>query len=253
MKHLRFLTVFILTVLFLPSCTFDDANSGSAITVLPSEVEGDKSNNTRSTTHGKVCDDNKKCIDSCEEVYDPDGDDEDYGKVETCVELSYRVAIEFEDMLDILEEPYDSNLRNIEGKTFDAFLDISIAPWEEVTSDHDKDESKVVLAWVARESKIASAIVNASKNYEAEFDAYEGMINLFKNIGIGDTECEELCDGMMDSIVGSATSFLDIIEETNNASAQCIAKTILENEGCDFSSVGGDVTECNSVENATCS
>ena len=104
---------------------------------------------------------------------------------------------------------------------FFEFLDVSLAPWVEITKSTSKSESETLLIWIARNLEISEAIVDAYHNYEREFDLYEGVQNLFEDIGSGkdaDGKVED-CDR---TIMGSSKKFKDIFKEIKNCDAMKI-------------------------------
>jgi len=242
--NIKIFILIMFSVGLLSSCVWDNSQLGN-VAVIPSETDlasdGQKSklrSKSSKSTSGR-CEDHKSCIDNCEDVYETsDNDDDEDDKVDACTELSYRIAIQFEDILEVLEEPTDRGLRNIEQRAFDKFVDISIDPWVETMRDLNNDaEAERVLSWVARDSSIAGSLIKAYNNYE-DVDEYEGLIELFEQVGTG-SGCTELCNGMKVGIAGNR-SFYDIAISTSNGGAQDIMLEILEGEdACTVPGTGG--------------
>ena len=239
MKKIIFLVGLISQFVFLPACTIDSGsgfNSGVFVAASETELKDNRNNNDKRNSSISRCEDSSKCIDACEEVYDEDSDEENDGKIETCGEVRYSLAIQFEDILEILKEPYESNLRNIDDKAFAEFLDVSVKPWVDSVTSVSDSEAKDLLIWIARDSAISGAIVDAYKNLEKEFDRYEGIEELFDDIGSTETtddkkvKCDRFCDGVSKSLVGSnSDSFFDIMKEDNkNTDAEAIVCTIFD-------------------------
>lgn len=224
MKNIIFGTVMLFVCISFPSCFFDRDGNKGLLHVVASETDLDDDDGNRRSgsrnSSSQLCEDDSGCMDVCEDVYDDDDEEEDEWKVELCGEVRYSLASQFEDILDILEEPYDSNLRSIDAKAFDKFLDVSVKPWVNAAEDLGDSESETVLAWIAKEKKISSAITSAYTNYE-DFDKYVGVSELFDEID-GGSGCSNFCTAVSDdskAIVGESTTFLDIIKKERNTSA----------------------------------
>ena len=179
MKGIVFFTTLIFSSLFLSSCLIGGANSGQdSLHILTSELDIETDNFDSRRT--QLCENSSECIDSCEDVYGDDDEDED--KVEACIKLSYRIAMQFEEILETIENPTDSGLRNINDRAFEELLDISLEPWVDAVRRVSQSEARSLLVWIAREDEISSAIKKAYENYETEFDKYEGVHQLFKKL-----------------------------------------------------------------------
>ena len=227
MKMAICFTGIIFTGLFLSACYFrgDAGGFDSSLIVAASETDltSNKSASDRRRTNSSYsgdCEDDKKCTKICEDVYDDSGDEENEGKVQTCLELKYKIAIQFEDILEVLEEPYESTLRNIDDKAFFEFLDVSLDPWVRSTKSASSSQAKDLLIWIAKEPKISSAIIDAYKNYEKEYDKFEGVENLFEKTNCGST------------IAGSSITYVDIACEKGNSNALAIYDEVCSMHSC---------------------
>lgn len=227
MKTINILAIILSSFLFLSSCILEDDNSGGVTIDFASETDSDR-DDTKSSKY--KCEEDNECVDVCEDVYDPDGDDRNIGKVDTCVELKYNTAIQFEDMLEILEEPYESSLRNVSSKAFAEFLDVSVEPWVETMKSVSESEAESLLIWIAKERGISQAIIDAYDEYEKDYSLYEGVYELFKEVGDG-SSCSDLCDAFTDNI-DKTVSFEQIVADKNNVSAMCIMSRVWEEENC---------------------
>ena len=124
MRTIFLIQSLILSSLFLSGCYFKGGGGslGAELVIAASEREDqsdrrDSNSRRRGSSLGE-CREDTECEAICEDVYDEDGEDENEGKVETCLKVRHRLAIQFESILEILEEPYDSSLRNIEEDAF---------------------------------------------------------------------------------------------------------------------------------------
>ena len=186
-KPLGVLSLLAGVLWLLSSCILPPQNAGGGLILSSESVSpsgGRSSRSGRSSRQGRLCEDDSRCEDICEEVYDDEGDSENDGKIRACLELSYTTALEFEDLLEfITTEISSSNLRSVKERTWTKFLDVSIAPWVEAADSASSSEAKVLLAWIAENSRIAQGIVDAYKNYEVGFDQFEGMEELLDSHG----------------------------------------------------------------------
>ncbi len=235
------------SLLFLSSCVWGGLDPGISIASETTSDQDDESD------RGGLCEGDSGCEDICEDVYDDNDNDDDDGKIELCLDLPYKTAIQFEDIIDILEEPSNSLLRGIKSKVFSKFLGVSLGPWISATDDSISDsEAKALLAWVVHGKGIAQAIVNAYKDTYENYVQYEGIDNLFKEIA-GSVSVGEGCSGnaqkcakmlnaaVVQDIQGNK-SFLDIVVETKSTPATTILCNIFKQKCDEVNS--GDVSSC---------
>ena len=214
MKKISFWIIIIFISLFLPSCLINPGGFDSRLMVAASETELTRSEEAarRGSYNDNLCKDDRDCREVCEDVYDED--DEQVWNRKTCMELRYETAVQFKDILDIIKEPYNSSLKNVDEKAFSKFLDVSLAPWVTATNRLKNSEAEALLVWIAREERIGTAIAKAYENYEIGYDLFEGVENLFDEIG--------QCD---DAIAGEK-SFADIACAEENHPAMAIYEAV---------------------------
>ena len=228
MKKTVFFTTLILAMsLFLQACQF---GGGGNVAEFFSSETGKKSKNTSSGQ--ELCKYDNECEETCEEIYDDSHDEENDGKVDACAELRYDLVMEFKNIMDALEDPYESKLKNIDHSDFFEFLDISVEPWVRSTEAREISPSQAedLLVWVARENRISDALTRAYQNYETDFDKFEGVANLFEQVAPNftscsgeDRDCAEMFHAITEtSIAGSHTSFRDIVEESSSSHGEAI-------------------------------
>ncbi len=247
-RSLAIIAFFSLT----PSCYFGGGFDNAPI-VLSSEADSAASRSrggrgrgrSRNSGSSKACEGHRDCENMCEDVYD-DGDEEDEGKVEACLEVNYKTAIQFKDILEALRDPSDSKLRNIEHRAFSKFLDVSVAPWvEEAVDRASRSDAEILLTWIAKERNVANAIVSAYSNYETEFDLYEGVEELLGEIR-SVSSCSGFCGSVNKGIVGNRLSFWDIADQENNSYAKHIICEIFDDK-CDSDKSNTNCQTINSV------
>ena len=200
--------------------------------IIEASSDGDSrksSRSRRSSEDNEKCEDVGGCDDTCTNIYNSDGKDENQGRVDRCLELRYATVNELEVILELLEEPYYSSLKNIKNKDFEDFLEVSVGPWVKSTKAFDRKESEDVLRWIATESGIAKAIVDAYKEYE-DFNTYEGVYNMIKDVGNSKKKaCDRVCNGIVTAKVGGGKSFWSILKAVSNSSAEDIACEVMKN------------------------
>ena len=230
----------IIQNLFLSACFLGGGifSSQDALFIAPSkESKRDRRDRQRSENQRRGdCRDFSDCEDICEDVYEEGSDDdENDGRIEKCLELPYTVAISFEDIVEALEDPAYSVLKNIDENDFLEFLDISLDPWVEFIKRMRRSDAEILLRWIASEQRVAQSIVRAHNNFE-DFNNYEGVYKLLQDVALSDRpydtiderNCAEMCSAIFASSIGGNRSFYDIVEEIQNSSGEEIARSLIE-------------------------
>ena len=233
MKQIFFYLSVLVSPLFLSSCIGGRGASDSLIvarSAIDTKEQDRRDREESEETLRGECGEYRDCEGICEDVYDEDGDRENEGKVEKCLEEQYKTVISFERILEIIEEPYYADLRLIKAKDFKAFLEISVAPWVEKTKRLSNRESEDLLKWIASESKVASAIKDAYSSGYEDFDLYEGLESLFEEIAPSNSSligaerlCYEICHAINSELLSQNKNFWTIADDTNNAAAKTLA------------------------------
>ena len=245
MKHIYFYLLLSVGSLFLSSCVRLSGEGSESLIIAKSAIDTKEKQRRERERSDEInrgdCKDYGECEDVCEDVYNDEGDRENEGNVEECLELPYKRAITFQNILDIIEEPYYADLTNIEAKDFEAFLEVSVAPWVEKKKRLNNEEAENLLKWIASESKVADAISNAYDSKYEDFDLYEGMQQLFEEVAPdlesdypGTTaqdratrNCAEYCSAVSNKVLAQNQSFWDIVSYSNNSVGLEIACSIL--------------------------
>ena len=242
MKQISFYALLSAGLLFLSSCIWGSGDKTDSLLIAKSAIDlKEKKKRERSESNSSDCKDESGCDDICEDVYNEDDDEENEGYVDTCLDLTYKRVIAFERILEILKEPYYSDLLNIEAKDFESFLEVSVGPWVENTKRLNNREVKDLLKWIAGESKISSAVKSAYSDKKEDFDLYEGMQRLFTQIAPKLTKykgtskvqratkkCAELCSAVNKSTLAQSQSFWEMTSD--NSDGRDIACKILKVE-----------------------
>ena len=101
--NIKFLTMMVFFSLFISSCYFRGVSDDIHVSASGAESNGSKKSRVRNITG--QCKEYRECEGVCEKVYNDEGDEENEGKVEACIELKYKTAIQFEEIVEFLEEP----------------------------------------------------------------------------------------------------------------------------------------------------
>lgn len=215
--NIKFIAVMVFFSLFISSCYFRGIEDNIHIA---SEAESNRSKRSRVRNITGLCKDYRECEDVCEEVYNDEGEEENEGKVDACIKLRYKTAMQFEEIVEILEEP-ENSLKNIETSVFSDFLDISLAPWVEKAKEASSSEAKELLIWIAKESRISQSIKKAYENFERDFSLYEGVDSLFNEINGCDRDL--LPDRNYEAVAQQSNNCdaLDIYNEVCSLSVVC--------------------------------
>ena len=245
----------VIQSLFLSACFLGDGvfSSQDALFIAPSkESDRDRRERRRDSENLRRgdCGDHSDCEDICEDVYEEGSDDdENDGRIEKCLELPYAVAVSFEDIVEALEDPAYSVLKNIDERDFLDFLDVSLDPWVEFIRGMRSSEAKNLLRWIASEQRVAESIVRAHRNFE-DFDRYEGVYKLLQDVALDDRpgdiderECAEICSAVFTVSIGGNRSFSDIVIEVRNRPAVCIALNLIDNICQEVNNIR-EISEC---------
>jgi len=249
-KLIQFFILTIFPVALLTGCFFGGGlpfNRDSTLIIGASKKGPEKTSQSRNNLRG-VCEDDSDCIDICEEIYGEfsDDDEENDGRIDRCLELSYQTVVSFDDIAEVLEDhPAYSQLRNLDPNNFADFLDVSLKPWIEFVEDMRRKDSENLLRWIASERNVANGIESAYLNREG-FNLYIGVYRLLSDLKPdlsecaeyeGDLdeerrkrECAEFCLAAYDEDVGGSESFVDIIDEVGNGAAEDILDTLAREE-----------------------
>ena len=243
-KLIKLFILITVSLIFLTGCFFgglSGANQGSLI-ISPSRAG---ENNTKAFYRSRdvqgQCEDSNDCIDICEDTYGEfsDSDEENEGRVERCLELSYSAVDSFEMIVEALEDPAFSKFQNIDSGDFVDFLNVSLRPWIEYIEQMRQTESEIVLRWIASEKRVAKGIISAYQNYE-DIDQYDGVYKMLLDLAPdlsdnypGDSpqdrmekNCAELCVAILEHSITGNKSFADVSYETRNNDAMDIAEEL---------------------------
>ena len=240
-QFVRLCLSIVIPSVFLTSCFFGGFTGNRRGSLIIGSSKAGSNNNTvnRSNLLEGSCGENADCIDICEETYEyfDEEEEENEGRIERCLELPYRVVDTFEDIVEALEDPAYSLLQNLDGRNFGDFLNVSLKPWIELINEMRREDSEIVLRWIASEKRVADGIESAYLNYE-DFEIYDGVFSMLMDLApdlSGDPNypettdeertrkvCAEFCRAVFDSNTGGGKSFREIADEVRNTTAQNI-------------------------------
>ena len=246
MKALIRCIVLVLSFVFFEGCFFGGVGSGGSSLIIGASRSVDSaSRSSNFRDNGGECEDSVDCVEICEEIYSDsnDSDEEHEGRIERCLDLSYNVVAGFLDIVDALEDPAFSKFQNLELDDFEDFLDVSLRPWIDYIKPMRRNDSEIVLRWIASQRKAADAIIKANQNYE-DIPIYDGVYKLLADLmqELDDDSCKkrdermcaQLCTATDQSKVGSGKTFRDIIRLEGNTLAEKIINHLIKVE-CDKS------------------
>lgn len=122
---------------------------------------------------GNECEDedrNHDCKDICKDIYNR-GDDRD-----DCEKLTVRQVEALEELHELLEDPDDDDLAEVDKDDFDLYLNVSIDPFDRLVGKYSSREAKEVMLWVIEDEDVAEI-------FEDEDDEYKTLEALLKRIG----------------------------------------------------------------------
>ncbi len=148
---------------------------------------------------GADCAGDDDCEELCDDIYDRKRDKDD------CEELSARNVELLAEIYEILEDPDEDSLEDMDLEAFEALINISIEPLDDVVGDYSRREAKVMLAWIASDSEAATI-------FEKEDDDFKIFEKLLKEIN------NDRVKALYGSIDGS-DNFMEIMVEDGNEEA----------------------------------
>ena len=198
---------------------------------------------SRKRRSGNVCEDEDRdheCKDMCKEIYGRRGDRED------CEELTVsQIEVIFE-LWEILEEPDEDDLGEIDSEDFDVYLNISISSLDDLVKDWNSREAKEFLYWLINDP-------DSARVFEKEDDDYDTFSRILKEIRsfnestethvpfIQKIEDDKLIEVAIDSGNDEILEwFMDYIEDKNR---DCNDNPVSKNCFKVYCTIGEDIDE----------
>lgn len=161
---------------------------------------------------GNRCEDDDRCFDICEDLYNADG------AIDECGELRTTVVEEMEEIIEDLRDD-DVTVRDLERydeDIFDEMLAISSYPWVNAIRRRVSRTShaKTILSWIASNINIFTSVRNydGGSDFSTDYKAYEGFAYLLNEaIGGSGEECDNYCEALGAEIIGSGRTFAAIV------------------------------------------
>ena len=110
---------------------------------------------SKSRRKGDDCGDEAKgheCISLCREIYKRRDDRDD------CEDLTVPQVYALADVYDVLEDPDEDALRELDVEDVKVFLNLSIAGLDNLIREYSKNDAKNVLTWIAEDEDIAEEL-----------------------------------------------------------------------------------------------
>ena len=162
----------------------------------------DRKRKTSTTRRGGgECEGDRDCEEICDDIYDRRADRED------CEELSVAAVESLEIVYELLEDPDEDDLVDIDPTDFEALIDISIEPVDDLFGRYSSREAREVAVWIAENPDIAAIL----QDEDDDFQLFEAI---FREIGSNGNAL----DGLGRTITGG-DNFMEILITENNAEA----------------------------------
>ena len=164
---------------------------------------------SRKRYSGSTCEEeddrDHECVDQCREIYNRRSDRDD------CEELPIaQIQVLFE-LHELLEDPDDDDLREIDLEDLEVYLNVSIAGFDSLINKYSSRESKEVLFWIAENEDISNL-------FSDEDDEFKALEALFKEVTGGFSVGDETHQPFIERVDGSHR-LMEIVIDTGNESA----------------------------------
>lgn len=242
-KKSLFVAVPLMAFLFLVSCIPQSTGDYSVVVRKSSDSSDETEKKTptrrrrdeiRSNYFGKAgetCDEDDRCRDVCEELYDDDD-----GAQEDCFLLKEDVVDQLEEIVQTLEDdPTMGQLRRIDYKMFTLLMELSVEPWVKALRRSSKDEAELILTWIARDREISQIVYDYGSKGNYIFKDYAGLRELLtaaSTISQDASNCDKFKDGLTKELNDSSFSFCQIADRENNEYGPKIVVDLEELEEC---------------------
>ena len=242
-KKSFFATFPLMAFLFLTSC-IPQSTSDYSVVLHKSSDSSDKKEKEAPTRRrrdeirsnyfgraGETCDEDDRCRDVCEELYDDDD-----GAQEDCFLLKEDVVDQLEEIVQTLEDdPTMGQLRRIDYKMFTLLMELSVEPWVKALRRSGRDEAELILTWIARDREISKIVSDYGSKGNYIFKHYAGLSQLLKaasTVGGSDNDCDKFKDGLTKELNDSSFNFCQIADRENNEHGPKIVEDLEELEEC---------------------
>ncbi len=178
MKHFKYI-IFLPALLFVVNCTTQPvapivekkapvpAPKPESYYIEKAKRDLDKADTIergkKKRDRGPICEGDDDCEEICDDIYNSRRDRND------CEELSVAQVERFEEMYEILEDPDEDDLQDIDmsdAGDFDVFINISIEPLHKLVGKYNTREAKDFLAWIAGDEDVAEILEDEDDDYE---------------------------------------------------------------------------------------
>ncbi len=265
MKHFKYI-IFLPALLFLVNCITQPADPVVPIVTKPAKsapaprpesyyIEKAKRDLDKAETlaraknkrdRGPTCEGDDDCEEICDDIYRSRRDQND------CEEFSVAQVERFEEIYEILEDPDEDDLQDIdvsEDGDFDAFINISIEPLHKLVGKYSSREAKDFLAWIANNEDVAERLEDEDDDYEV-LDALLDELNTEAFTALA-TNIDS-SDNFMDlAVVASNEKALEWIHEyLESEHDNCSSDTNTNKEACltHYCALGADMDDDNAED-----
>ena len=176
----------------------------------------------KKVTGGSACEGDKDCEELCDEIYDRKRDRDD------CEDLSTRQVEILAEIHELLEDPDEDTLEGLDKDAFEALINISIEPLDDLVNKYTRSESKSMLAWIASDEEAAAIFAKE----DDEFKIFKKLLGEIKN---DDIEA-------LSASIDSSDNFMELMVEAGNEEAGEWLHDFMDSEAC--KSGGVDSAPC---------
>ena len=160
------------------------------------------------------------CVDQCRDIYSRRSDRDD------CEELPIAQIEMLAELHELLEDPDDDDLRDIDLADLEVYLNVSIAGFDSLINRYSSREAKEVLFWIAENEDISNL-------FSDEDDEFKALEALFKEVTGGFSASSETHQPFIERIDGSDRLMEIVIDAGNESAIEWFHSYITETaEGC---------------------
>ena len=164
---------------------------------------------SRKRYRGQTCkeedDRHHLCVEQCREIYSR------RSKRDDCEKLPIAQIEVLAELHELLEDPDDDDLRDIDLADLEVYLNVSIEGFDSLIAKYSRNEARKVLFWIAENEKVANIVSGEDDNFKA-------LEALFKEVVGSFSASSETHKPFIEKIDGS-DRLMEIVIDTGNEAA----------------------------------
>ena len=130
-------------------------------------------------------------------------------------------------MYEIIEDPDEDDLADIDLETLNKLINISIQPLDDAIEDYSTWERKEVLTWLANDPKASELF----RNEDDDFEILKALFDIRTFTSTKESIKQDVVDKLDKNIDSSENNFFEIITEEINDEAIDWLHNFFEEEG----------------------